>query len=416
MTWDTRSKELSQPRQGQQALHLLYILRRKCPKILSPTNWKTNVDFLDEVNKSSCRRSWNQQSVSGCDSHSAPGLNSASSRKTPQHVCLEPGWKRAVLSLPGALPLRSGPWLHHWRGQDKQPVVNEKPGAAAGTPFSNRTLRSGWTRLTDGAKTGPTAPAVVHQETGGIPAMSLSLWREPESVMCWTGAALLPSSARSSMHLLEAMTLLNKVNEVKSFPLKRGHMSCVVLVPPAFLPFHTLAVLLTSSGSSSSQAASVTWVMFSTGLVRVSSTWLSWIHRKEEGKRTDQQGLPCWAGGFHVFPWIALWAPPAQCKAQFHSHVTPGHKLSPQMWHERFSPESPILFITAVISGSEEERTCSWHQGATPTSDQQAFCEAGWPPGNAVYSTCDWTVSVTWLFQVHEQTIMSILLVLLRYQ
>lgn len=41
------------------------------------------------------------------------------------------------------------------------------------------------------------------------------------------------------------------------------------------LELNTLAVLLISSGSSSPQATSVTWVTFSTGLVKVSSTWLS---------------------------------------------------------------------------------------------------------------------------------------------
>lgn len=37
-----------------------------------------------------------------------------------------------------------------------------------------------------------------------------------------------------------------------------------------------------SSGSSSSQPASVTWVMDSTGLVRVSSTWLSWNEKRDK--------------------------------------------------------------------------------------------------------------------------------------
>lgn len=39
--------------------------------------------------------------------------------------------------------------------------------------------------------------------------------------------------------------------------------------------YDTFAVLLTSSGSPSSQAIRVTWVTCSTGLVRVSNTWLS---------------------------------------------------------------------------------------------------------------------------------------------
>lgn len=46
--------------------------------------------------------------------------------------------------------------------------------------------------------------------------------------------------------------------------------------------FSTLAVLLIASGSSSSQAARVTWVIDSTGFVKVSSTWLSWIHKSRE--------------------------------------------------------------------------------------------------------------------------------------
>lgn len=40
--------------------------------------------------------------------------------------------------------------------------------------------------------------------------------------------------------------------------------------------YSTLAVLLTLSGSPSSHSSSVTCVMFSTGLVRVRRTWLSW--------------------------------------------------------------------------------------------------------------------------------------------
>lgn len=48
--------------------------------------------------------------------------------------------------------------------------------------------------------------------------------------------------------------------------------------------FNTLAVLLTASGSSSSQAARVTWVIDSTGLVKVSNTWLSWKHKNRGHK------------------------------------------------------------------------------------------------------------------------------------
>lgn len=85
---------------------------------------------------------------------------------------------------------------------------------------------------------------------------------------------------------------------VSSYILNSGLWHALISspAPPSvqFLIVNTLEVLFMLSGSSSSQAASVTWVTDSTGLVRVSSTWLSWEREKQQNQWENIQHGKKW--------------------------------------------------------------------------------------------------------------------------
>lgn len=105
---------------------------------------------------------------------------------------------------------------------------------------------------------------------------------------------------------------------------------------------NTLAVLLIASGSSSSQAAKATWVIDSTGFVKVSSTWLSWTH-KNEGREQKFNLDPCGFLSWHHWDagWVIFWPPTCRMKDE--------------LWLRKRRQEQIPLILSRALTGLRVE-------------------------------------------------------------